>query len=235
MAMTHYEFLITIDELCKRLHALSGSKGEEYRGAEDNQFGNFERGSADTGCSREQVLWVYLSKHLDSIKTWIRDEAAGVQRARSEPIAGRIDDAILYLLLLRGMATECKAPRVPGCVVGQGGPLLNVKGYRNVLLIPEEASEPTKAPDPLKVIVCGYQGGVREPHPGHEDGYGYMFVEDVAGLRQIPAFADVWVWGREQGHGADYDRILAVEVKNLAFGRLDWKVRYGGSVVDLGR
>jgi hypothetical protein len=106
MAMKNEDFLTTIDDLHVRLLELSASKGEEYKGAEDNQFGNFERGAVDTGCTREQVLWVYLSKHLDSIKTWIRDEAAGRTRQRSEPILGRIDDAILYLALLRGMEID---------------------------------------------------------------------------------------------------------------------------------
>lgn len=104
--MKNENFLTTIDDLHVRLLELSASKGEEYKGAEDNQFGNFERGAIDTGCTREQVLWVYLSKHLDSIKTWIRDEAAGRTRQRSEPIIGRIDDAILYLALLRGMEID---------------------------------------------------------------------------------------------------------------------------------
>lgn len=104
--MNTEQFRKTIDELHERLVALTVTKGEEYKRREDNQFSNFERGAAALGLTREQVLMVYLSKHLDSITTWVRDTARGESREYAEPITGRVDDAILYLLLLRGMATE---------------------------------------------------------------------------------------------------------------------------------
>lgn len=99
-------FAKSIDELYDRLRALTASKGEEYKRREDNQFANFERGAQALGLTREQVLMVYLSKHLDSITTYVKDRAAGQEKQYAEPITGRIDDAILYLLLLRGMAVQ---------------------------------------------------------------------------------------------------------------------------------
>lgn len=99
-------FAKSIDELYERLKALTASKGEEYKRREDNQFANFERGAASLGLTREQVLMVYLSKHLDSIVTYVKDRAQGQEKQYAEPISGRIDDAILYLLLLRGMTIE---------------------------------------------------------------------------------------------------------------------------------
>ncbi len=99
-------FAKSIDELYERLRALTATKGEEYKRREDNQFANFERGAASLGLTREQVLMVYLSKHLDSIVTYVKDRAAGQEKVYAEPISGRIDDAILYLLLLRGMTIE---------------------------------------------------------------------------------------------------------------------------------
>jgi len=104
--MNANEFAKSIDQLYERLKALTASKGEEYKRREDNQFANFERGAQALGLTREQVLMVYLSKHMDSITTYVKDRAAGQERVYSEPITGRIDDAILYLLLLRGMAVE---------------------------------------------------------------------------------------------------------------------------------
>lgn len=100
------DFALSIDELYERLKALTASKGEEYKRREDNQFANFERGAQALGLTREQVLMVYLSKHMDSIVTYVKDRAAGQERQYAEPISGRIDDAILYLLLLRGMTVE---------------------------------------------------------------------------------------------------------------------------------
>ncbi|MBT9158766.1 MAG: hypothetical protein DDT26_00013 [Dehalococcoidia bacterium] len=110
--MNSAEFAKTIDELHQRLKSLTASKGEEYKRREDNQFANFERGALALGLTREQVLMVYLSKHIDSITTWVKDLSRGENREYAEPISGRIDDAILYLLLLRGMAT-CPRLSVP--------------------------------------------------------------------------------------------------------------------------
>lgn len=108
-------FAKSIDELYERLKKLTVSKGEEYKRREDNQFANFERGAQALGLTREQVLMVYLSKHLDSITTYVKDRAAGQERQYAEPITGRIDDAILYLLLLRGMAVDNASCRCIDC------------------------------------------------------------------------------------------------------------------------
>lgn len=104
--MNTQKFIESIDQLYARLQSLTATKGEEYKRREDNQFSNFERGATTLGLTREQVLMVYLSKHLDSITTYIRDRANGQEKVYAEPISGRIDDAILYLLLLRGMTVE---------------------------------------------------------------------------------------------------------------------------------
>lgn len=104
--MKAHQFRVSIDELYKRLLALTQTKGEEYKGEEDNQFANFEREAAENSLTREQILMVFLSKHLNSIRTYVADHARGRIREYAEPISGRIDDAILYLLLLRGMAVE---------------------------------------------------------------------------------------------------------------------------------
>lgn len=100
-------FRKSIDELHERLKSLTATKGQEYKGGEEtSQFANFERHAASLGMSREQVLFVYMMKHIDSITTYVKDRAAGRERVYAEPITGRIDDAILYMLLLRGMAVE---------------------------------------------------------------------------------------------------------------------------------
>lgn len=101
--MRRIEFQELIDSTFDRMRALTATKGEEYKGTGDNQLANFERLALDLHLTREQVLLVYLSKHLDSIKTAIADFATGKSREYSEPLAGRVDDAILYLLLLKGM------------------------------------------------------------------------------------------------------------------------------------
>ena len=76
------EFRASIDELYQRLIALTETKGEEYKRRADNQFANFERGALALGLTREQVLMVYLSKHLDSITTYVKDRSLGQDRVR---------------------------------------------------------------------------------------------------------------------------------------------------------
>jgi len=117
--MNTQEFRHSIDELHARLVALTLTKGEEYKRRDDNQFANFERGAAALGLTREQVLMVYLSKHLDSITTFVRDHALGQVHSYAEPITGRIDDAILYLLLLRGMTVETLSEHAVAVDIGQ--------------------------------------------------------------------------------------------------------------------
>jgi hypothetical protein len=87
------------------LNVLLETKGVEYSGSED-RLSNFKRGSALTGCTPLQVLFIYLSKHYDAFATYIRDEAKGVDRVRSESIEGRLDDIMNYCLLAKALVRE---------------------------------------------------------------------------------------------------------------------------------
>lgn len=91
----------TIDEIRHLLIV----KGGEYAGSED-RLANFKRGAQLTGVTPMQCLLVYMSKHYDAVSTYIRDEAAGKTRPRSEPIEGRIDDLINYCILLKALVEE---------------------------------------------------------------------------------------------------------------------------------
>jgi len=106
--MNKTRFRTLIDQQAVALHNLSASKGEEYSRSDDDQLANFKRQGAEFGMNPEQVLAIYLNKHLDSIKTWVKNQTLPTQPVLSEPIEGRIDDAILYLLLLKAMIVEKK-------------------------------------------------------------------------------------------------------------------------------
>ena len=71
---------------------------KEYARDIDNVFANFERVGKYVGVSKEQVLMVYLLKHVDGIMAYINGH-----KSQREDVTGRITDAIVYLLLLRGM------------------------------------------------------------------------------------------------------------------------------------
>lgn len=83
------------------------SKGEEYAGSED-RLANFKRGAELTGTSPLQVALIYMSKHYDSIATFIRKDAAGYEQILSEPIEGRLDDLINYCYLIKALIVEKK-------------------------------------------------------------------------------------------------------------------------------
>jgi hypothetical protein len=101
------DFKLLINRTFESIKALTSSKGEEYanNAADGNadQHANFKRQAEQLGMKPEQVLSVYMSKHLDAISSYIR-----TGREFSEPIDGRIDDAILYLILLKGLVTDSR-------------------------------------------------------------------------------------------------------------------------------
>lgn len=88
------------DKVWEKLRALREAGQKEYAGG-TNAFGNFERLGAALQLPREKILWVYLVKHLDGIQAWLNGH-----KSQREPVTGRIEDAIVYLLLLHAMASE---------------------------------------------------------------------------------------------------------------------------------
>lgn len=108
--MNQAEFDVVVRETIKSIENLLLVKGGEYAGSED-RLANFKRGQLRTGAHPYQVLWIYLSKHLDSVETFIKDTAAGIERTRSEPIDGRLDDIINYCLLMKALVKESSQPQ----------------------------------------------------------------------------------------------------------------------------
>lgn len=80
-------------------------KGGEYAGSDD-RLANFKRGAGLTGVTPLQCAFIYASKHYDAIATFVRDQAAGTDRPRSESIEGRFDDLINYCILMKALVRE---------------------------------------------------------------------------------------------------------------------------------
>ena len=74
---------------------------KEYARDIENVFANFQRVGNYVGVSQEKVLMVYLLKHVDGIMAYIDGH-----KSQREGVEGRITDAIVYLLLLRGMVED---------------------------------------------------------------------------------------------------------------------------------
>lgn len=100
--MDNKEFKRLLESTYCTLESLTDSKGKEYSRDAD-QLMNFKRQAAELGVSPLVVLAVYLNKHLDAVKSFIKNG-----REFSEPIEGRIDDAILYLILLKALISDLR-------------------------------------------------------------------------------------------------------------------------------
>ena len=74
---------------------------KEYARKSRNAFANFQRIGDNLKISREEVLLVYLLKHIDGICSY-----ANGHKSQREDIRGRITDAIVYLCLFWGMVEE---------------------------------------------------------------------------------------------------------------------------------
>lgn len=105
--MNNDTFNLLVQETYTESAKLLINKGDEYAGSED-RLANFKRGAVLTGASPLQVALIYLAKHYDAIATFVRDEAAGVERTRSEPIEGRLDDLLNYCILMKALVREVR-------------------------------------------------------------------------------------------------------------------------------
>src|ERR1035437_535677 len=101
--MTHEEFDKYQNELLNKVVGMGVTKGKEYSNSE-SRFANFDRLAVELGLTNIQVAWVYTKKHLDGIASYCR-----TGQILSEPIGGRIVDAIVYLTLIAGMIEEDKS------------------------------------------------------------------------------------------------------------------------------
>ena len=79
---------------------------KEYARKNNNAFANFERVGENLDIQREEVLLVYLLKHIDGICSFVKGH-----KSQREDVRGRLTDAIVYLCLLWGMIDETESKR----------------------------------------------------------------------------------------------------------------------------
>lgn len=101
--MSREQFQDIAHKTMKELQHLSETKGREYTRGGADALDNFRRHGERYGVPSELVWAIYAGKHWDAIETYVRDVTEGTSRQRSEPIEGRINDMILYLLLFKGI------------------------------------------------------------------------------------------------------------------------------------
>lgn len=100
--MNTQEFQKIIEDTVAEIHRLSTVKGGEYAGDID-RLENFRRNARDIGVSPELIWRVYCGKHWDAITQYVNDLVNKKERVRGESISGRIDDCIVYLILLKAI------------------------------------------------------------------------------------------------------------------------------------
>lgn len=102
---SHERFNELVASTVEQINALSALKGGEYAGDVD-RLANFRRNADALGLTMEQIWAVYAAKHWDAIMQYVRDQATGKVRERMEPISGRLDDLIVYAILMKAMVDE---------------------------------------------------------------------------------------------------------------------------------
>lgn len=99
------DFQTIVDSTIASLNSLVTVKGGEYASDAD-RLANFKEAGKRLGLTPEQVLLVYLDKHYSAVVNYVKDMIAGKNRPRSEPIGGRADDMVVYLMLFKALLEE---------------------------------------------------------------------------------------------------------------------------------
>ena len=88
------------EEYCVKI---LNTKGNEYSLHQIDVNNNFKRAGNELEIEPKKILWIFLKKHLDAILAFINKG-----NVESEPIEGRIGDAINYLFILASLIEEDK-------------------------------------------------------------------------------------------------------------------------------
>ena len=97
--------LVIVADAIKRAAQLFTSKNSEY-GDSGDILGNFRRLAEQQGVPMS-TAWMFLAgKHIDSIQQYVIDTRNNTSRHRSQPFSERIDDLVVYSLLLLVIAAE---------------------------------------------------------------------------------------------------------------------------------
>ena len=97
--MTVDERLAFINEKYKIIQELLARKGKDYGGKLANS--NFYGVGKDLDLDPKQIWYVYFSKHMCSLKSYLREG-----KLESEPLEMRLADLITYLFILWSMEEE---------------------------------------------------------------------------------------------------------------------------------
>lgn len=102
---SHDEYARLVEQTIEQIEKLSKLKGGEYAGDVD-RLANFRRNGLQMRLPMEVIWAIYYNKHHDAVMQYIRDLQEGKTRQRLEGISGRLDDMIVYCILMKAMIAE---------------------------------------------------------------------------------------------------------------------------------
>jgi len=97
--------LTIIADAMKRAEKLFATKNAEY-GDKADILANFRRLADQQGVPMSTAWFFLAGKHIDTITQYVKDVRENKNRNRSEPIRDRIDDMVVYSLLLLAIVAE---------------------------------------------------------------------------------------------------------------------------------
>ena len=109
-------------ELAEQRKEIVDAKRPEYTEGDVDVLNNFKTIAKELDTDPLQVWYVYFRKHIASIGQYCKD-----QNRQSEPIDGRICDAMNYLELFYGLIKDKEARKGDG-VPAENVPLWRVEG-----------------------------------------------------------------------------------------------------------
>jgi len=106
--MEKQEFAVIADHTMRQINDLIQKKAKEY--STGDAFSNFKDASGGLSFHDrpEMVAWEFAVKHMQSIK----DIIAGKVPCNDNTIDEKINDAIVYMLLIKGMLVERSTEKV---------------------------------------------------------------------------------------------------------------------------
>jgi hypothetical protein len=97
--------LTIIADAMKRAEKLFATKNAEY-GDKTDILANFRRLADQQGVPMSTAWFFLAGKHIDTITQYVKDVRENKNRSRSEPIRDRIDDMVVYSILLLAIVAE---------------------------------------------------------------------------------------------------------------------------------
>lgn len=104
--MKREEMLVLLRSLHREELQVSRTKGKDYAG-DDQVLSNFLDEAAHAGIDPIQVWYVFFSKHLRSIQSYVREG-----RLQSESLRSRVLDMRHYLALFLALASEIEGGKI---------------------------------------------------------------------------------------------------------------------------